>query len=204
MHPNPIFRDTSIDTIRSFVAERGFGTLAINGDPVPLTAHVPFVLRDNHVLAHLVVSNPIWRALSDGPLPAVMTINGPDGYISPDWYDMPDQVPTWNYVAVRLTGVLHPLPDDQLRPILDDLSETFEARLAPKPVWRSDKMAPDAMAKLMRMIRPIRFDIEQTQSTWKLGQNKPDAARNGAADALESSDIGLETAALARAMRDIK
>ena len=59
--------------------------------------------------------NAVIRAV---PGPAVLAVIGPDGYISPDWYgtheQVPDQVPTWNYIAVHLRGILHPLPAQAL------------------------------------------------------------------------------------------
>ncbi len=55
---------------------------------------------------------------------------------------------------------------------------------------------------MMRMIVPIRLDITSTDSTRKLAQNKPDTARLGAADGLETSNVGSELSALAQMMRE--
>jgi len=46
------------------------------------------------------------------PLPAsaVLIVSGRDAHVSPDRYGLPDQVPTWNKVAVHLRGHLHPQP----------------------------------------------------------------------------------------------
>ncbi len=52
------------------------------------------------------------------------------------------------------------------------------------------------------MIVPIRLDITSTDSTRKLAQNKPDTARHGAADGLETSNVGSELSALAHMMRE--
>lgn len=176
MHPNPVFRQATPDANLAFAAERGFGVLTCAGDPRPLAAHVPFVPVEGGVEFHLVRSNPICRA---APCAALLAISGPDGYISPDWYGIEDQVPTWNYLAVHLRGRIEPAPD--LRAHLDRLSDHFETRLAPKPVWRADKMTPDALARMMRTILPFRLIVEDVQGTWKFGQNKPEAARLAAA-----------------------
>ena len=103
MHPNPIFRKESHERNLGFVQHRSFGALSINADPVPLLAHIPFQLTDDgtYLEAHLVRSNPIARALRDGERDAVIAVTGPDGYISPDWYGVENQVPTWNYVAAQ-------------------------------------------------------------------------------------------------------
>jgi transcriptional regulator len=203
MHPNPTFRKLSDAKNLEFAGERAFGTLSINADPAPLLAHIPFLL-DHESMAvelHLVRSNPIVRLL-ETPQPAVISVTGPHSYISPDWYNTPDLVPTWNYVAVHLRGTLSLLPQDELAGILDRLSHRFESRLSPKPIWTADKVNPNALTKMMRMIVPLRLKIEQVHGTWKLAQNKPEIARLTAAQAVADTGIGQETKKLAALMRD--
>lgn len=201
MHPNPAFRSEPRDRNVGFARDRGFGTLCINADPAPLLAHIPFVLSEDGSTAelHLVRSNPISRSINT-PTPAVISVTGPDGYISPDWYGDPSQVPTWNYVAVHLRGQLVPLEANELRGALKRLSTEFEERLLPKQPWTLDKMADDALDRLLRMIRPFRFEVAQIDATWKLGQNKPNDARISAAGHLASAPTGQETALLAALM----
>jgi transcriptional regulator len=202
MHPNPIFRKTAHADSLMFVRDRGFGTVSINAESGPLLAHVPFILSDDGTYGefHLVRTNPIARATAE-PLPAVLSVTGPDSFISPDWYETDDQVPTWNYVAVHLRGTIEQRPQSELLPHLDRLSAQFESRLAPKTPWKTDKMDAEVLNKIMRMIVPFQINIQDIQSTWKLGQNKPDAARLSAANNVETDGIGQETIALANLMR---
>lgn len=203
MHPNPIFRSDDHAKSLSFAADRGFGVLSINGKYGPLAAHAPFVLSEDRrrVVFHLMRSNPVARA---GHLPALLNISGPDGYISPDWYDAPQLVPTWNYVAVHIRGTLNVLEPEALEPHLRALSTEFERRLLPKPVWDLDKVSVENRTKMMRMLVPIELEIMQVDATWKLGQNKPNSARASAASNLKSSPVGSEVAALAALMEIIE
>jgi|LGOV01.1.fsa_nt_gb transcriptional regulator len=203
MHSNPSFRKATQASAIEFASQRGFGTLSINGEDGPIAAHVPFTISSDgtYVEAHVMRSNPIARALKT-PQKSLLAVSGPDGYISPDWYGVEDQVPTWNYIAVHLRGQLQLLPQDDLRGVLERLSDEFEARLAPKPIWKTAKVPAEALEKMMRMIVPIRLDITSTDSTRKLAQNKPDTARLGAADGLETSNVGSELSALAQMMRE--
>ncbi len=196
MHPNPAFRAAPTDLNLRFAAARGFGVLSINGEGGPLAAHVPFVVEGEAVCTHLARSNPILRALG-GPVPALLAVSGPEGYVSPDWYGAADQVPTWNYVAVHLRGMLGRRPEDELRPHLERLSAAFEARLLPKRPWTHGKMGAGVMDRMERMIVPVRLDLTGVEGTWKLNQNKPDAVRASAADGVE----GAGNAALAALMR---
>jgi transcriptional regulator len=130
----------------------------------------------------------------------MLAVTGPDAYVSPDWYGAPDQVPTWNYIAVHLRGRLEPVPDDALHGHLDRLSADFETRLAPKRPWTSDKMGPGVMDRMMRGILPFRLLVEDVQGTWKLGQNKTPDQQAGAAKGIRLAGIGQEPGRIADAM----
>lgn len=203
MHPNPAFRQSPRDQNLAFARARGFGILTINGPEGPLAAHIPFLLNEDASFAelHLARSNPIARAAL--PAPALIAISGPDAYISPDWYgphdQVPDQVPTWNYVAVHLRGTLEPMPEDAMRPHVDALSAQHETRIAGKRPWTSAKMTEGAMPRMMRMILPFRFRVASVEGTWKLNQNKSPEIRARAADALmQGNPAAQEIAALIR------
>lgn len=205
MHPNPAFRQEPRERNLAFARTRGFGLLAVNGPEGPLAAHVPFLLNADASFAelHLARSNPIARAAL--PAPALIAVSGPDAYISPDWYgphdQVPDQVPTWNYVAVHLRGRLEPLPDDSLHPHVDALSAEHENRIAGKRPWTSAKMTEGALPRMLRMILPFRFRVTSVEGTWKLNQNKTPEIRARAAEALAQGDAAAQT--IATLMRDL-
>ncbi|WP_212522806.1 FMN-binding negative transcriptional regulator [Actibacterium sp. MT2.3-13A] len=202
MHPNPAFRSEPRERNLAFARDRGFGALCVNGGDGPLISHVPFLLsEDGTVLeTHLVRSTPLSRAL---PAQAVMAVTGPDAYISPDWYGMEDQVPTWNYVSVHLRGRLEPRPDTELRALLERQSARFEERLLPKRPWTLDKMPEDLLARMMRAIVPVRMRVEAIDGTWKLAQNKPAAARLSAARQLDGFGQDPEARLLAALMKGL-
>jgi len=201
MHPNQVFHTKERAQNVAFAAARGFGVLAVNGPEAPVISHIPFLVDGEDVWLHLVRSNPIARALTT-PLPAALAVTGSDSYISPDWYGVPDQVPTWNYVAVHLRGTLEMRPADELRGVIDRQSAHFEDLLRPKTPWTADKMTPEVLAKMMRAIVPCRMRIEDVAGTWKLGQNKDDAVRLSAADQVQQAGIGTGLDELAALMRD--
>lgn len=203
MHPNPIFHTASDTENLTFARHRAFGQISVNGPDGPLVAHAPVVVSKDGKTAdlHLMRSNPITRALT-APLPALFTLSGPDGYISPDWYGVPDQVPTWNYTAIHLRGSLELLDQSELRDLLARQSAAFEARLGPKPSWMMGKVADETLDRMMRMIAPLRLTIASVDGTWKLSQNKSDQVRLGAAAQLDTG-FGHELAKLSELMRAI-
>lgn len=202
MHPNPAFRQADAARNIGFARAQGFGLLAVATGDAPLISHIPFLLSEDGTRAefHLVRSNPIARLMSD-PLPARLAVQGPHSYVSPDWYGVADQVPTWNYVAVHLVGEVRLQPQERMRDLLDRQSAGFEARLAPKPEWRAEKMTPEVLERMMRQIVPCEMRVDEIAGTWKLGQNKPEDVRVRAADPLEVAGQGQEVAMLAGMMR---
>ncbi len=202
MHPNPVFHTQTDQTNLAYARDRAFGLLAVNGADGPLLSHVPFLLdEDGQTLwLHLVRSNPIARALKE-PQAAKIAVQGPDSYISPDWYGVQDQVPTWNYIAVHLTGTLELRPQEELHGILDRQSKHFEDQLLPKTPWTTDKMAEGVMERMMRAIVPGRMRVTAVDGTWKLNQNKADDVRMRAADSVDESGIGTALSELADLMR---
>lgn len=202
MHPNPVFHTADDTKNLDFARERAFGVLAVSVDGAPMLSHVPFLVSEDgtKVELHLVRSNPIARALKL-PLSARIAVSGPDSYVSPDWYGVVDQVPTWNYVAVHLTGELETRPQEELRDLLDRQSALFETRLLPKTPWTTGKMDAGTLDKMMRMIVPCQMQVSGVDGTWKLSQNKPDAVRLRAADHMDGYGIGSEFRMLAALMR---
>ena len=137
MHPNQVYQTADTQRNLDFARERAFGVLTVSGEDGPEISHIPFVLSEagKTLDLHLVRSNPIARLLTT-PLKAKIVISGGDSYISPDWYEVDDQVPTWNYVAVHLTGILELRPQEEIRELLDRQTSFFEEQLRPKEPWR--------------------------------------------------------------------
>jgi len=204
MHPNPVFHDASTARNIAFARARAFGILVVNAEDGPHLSHIPFLLAPDAktVDLHLVRSNPIAR-MGEGPYVAKIIVSGPDSYVSPDWYGVQDQVPTWNYIAVHLTGTLERLPQEMMHDMLDRQSQAYEVQLAPKPAWTTAKMTPDVLEKMMRMIVPFRLTVTGVDGTWKLGQNKPEGVRLRAAEEMSQHGIGSEVNVIAAMMRDL-
>lgn len=185
MHPDRHFRWEDRDAMRALVADIGFGSLFAATPDGPRVAHLPVLVDADALLFHIARGNGLTRHL-DGAT-ALFNLLGPDAYVSPDWYGLgPDQVPTWNYVAVELEGRVTRLDDAGLLDQIDRLSAVHEARLAPKAPWTRAKSDPAYIDRLLRGIIGFRLDVSAWRGTMKLAQTKPAAARHAVADALET------------------
>ena len=159
MHPNAAFRWTDCDAMRAMVADIAFGALFAGTPDGPRVAHVPAVWLDDDTLGlHVARGNGITRHL-DGAT-ALFTVLGPDGYVSPDWYGLgPQQVPTWNYVAVEREGVARRMERDALVAQIDQLVADHESRIADHQPWTRAKMEPKAFDAMLNAITGFRIEI---------------------------------------------
>ncbi|NMG22568.1 FMN-binding negative transcriptional regulator [Brasilonema bromeliae SPC951] len=184
MHPNPTFRWQDEAAVRAFVRARSFAQLFATTPDGPAVAHLPVTLADDDTLRfHLARSNRLASHLAGAT--GLIVVNGPDGYISPDWYGLgPDEVPTWNYLAVEIVGQIELVDHAAMMDQIDRLGQEHERALAPKPEWRRDKADPGKIDRMASAIRGFRLIPSAWRATAKLNQNKPEAARLAAADAV--------------------
>ncbi|MCU0729167.1 MAG: FMN-binding negative transcriptional regulator, partial [Sphingopyxis sp.] len=170
--------------MRALVADVGFGMLFAATPDGPRVVHVPCVWMGDALTFHIARGNALARHL-DGAT-ALFVVNGPDAYVSPDWYALDhNQVPTWNYLAVELEGRVSKLDRDGLMAQVDALTAHQETRLPDHTPWTRDKADPALMAKLFDAIIGFSLVPQAWRGTMKLGQNKPESARHAVADQLD-------------------
>jgi transcriptional regulator len=188
MHPNPLFRVQGSDAeqramLEAIVQEIGFGMVFGQTPDGPRVGQAAlYSTGDGAVQFHLARGNALTKHLNG--MDALIVVSGPDAYISPDWYDGPDQVPTWNYLSVEMEGPVRAMDADGLTALLDDLSRVNEARLAPKAPWTRDKMNASKFDSMLGAIVGFEMEVKAWRPTFKLSQNKTDVERLRVADEL--------------------
>lgn len=160
----------------AFAAGRGFGVIVAADERGPRASHVPFVIvrRDDRVIVqiHFTARNPLVE-LADGVRRFLLIVSGDDAYISNDWYASRDNVSTWLYEAVHLTGVAHLRERDENRGHGDALLAVSEARL-PKQPWDLAQMEATKRESMLSSIRVIDLVVDQIEGQAKLNQHKSD------------------------------
>jgi len=185
MHPNPAFRIEDRALFEAMIDQIGFGMVFLETPDGPRVAHTPFVSTgDGAVQFHLARGNALSKHI-DGAN-ALVLLNGPDGYVSPRWYNEPDQVPTWNYVALELEGRVRRMDQDGLLGLLEALSNRNEELIAEGLPWTIDKIDEKRLRQLMSGIVGFEMEILAWRPTFKLSQNKPAEERERVAQGLES------------------
>lgn len=192
------FAETDRSTLLAFVAAHPFATLVTMESGLPQAGHVPLIAeqRADGALAlrgHLAAGNP---QLAQGG-PALAVFHGPHAYISANWYDADDQVPTWNYQVVHARGALHVDRDPAaLDALLGRLATAFEGPGAAQ--WQA-RLGATMRGRLLGQIVAIELRVEQLVGKYKLSQHHAPERRVRAAAALRRLG-GDERLALAAAM----
>ncbi len=203
MHPNQSFRfvgdpDVRRALLETMLDEVGFGMVFAQTPDGPRVAHVPLISTgDGAVQFHLSRGNALAKHI-DG-MTVLAVINGPDGYVSPRWYDDPQQVPTWNYVTLELEGRVRRVGSEALTAMLEDLSTRHEGRIAEGEAWTLDKLPEDKLRAMLAGIVGFELEVQVWRETLKLSQNKDAAVRTRLADALEAEG----SPAIAAMMRNL-
>ena len=125
MYVHPAFKVHPAASL-AFAAARGFGLVIACDGGRPVASHLPFRLieQDGKVPKlefHVARANPLGAIAEKGGT-WLVAVQGHDAYVSPDWYASAEQVPTWLYEAVHLSGPVRVIPGDHTRRHTERLS----------------------------------------------------------------------------------
>src|SRR6266436_9417158 len=206
MYTPPMFKPDRAAGL-AFAQARGFGTACAWNGSKPIASALPFYLSyaadgTPHAMFHVARHNPLVK-LADGTSSWLLAVSGADAYVSADWHVSPDQVPTWLYQAVHLTGTVRKLSDDELAVQIGALSAKYENWLAPKKPWTTSKMTAGRLEALKKAIVGLVMTVEDVEGSFKLNQHKSDADHVAVAGALASQpEAGAQQ--IAQLMREAR
>ena len=197
MHPNPLFRSEDRALFEALIDEIGFGMVFLTTPDGPRVAHTPLLSTEGGAVQfHLARGNGMTRWLDAAT--ALVTVNGPDAYISPRWYADRATVPTWDYIALELEGRVRRMDSEGLEGLLHGLILRHEGRVAGEP-WRAEETPPQMWRTLLGGIVGFELEVLAWRPTIKLSQNKSAEERAQIAAGLDQSGAP----ALAQLIRDL-
>ena len=206
MYTPPMFKSDRAASL-AFAQTRGFGLICAWDGTKPIASSLPFYLTfaddgTPRAAFHVARHNPLVK-LAGGTHSWLLAVNGADAYVSPDWYVSPDQVPTWLYQVVHLTGTVRKLSDAELAEQIDTLSAKFEDRLLPKKPWVSSKMTAGRLDALKKAIVGLVMNVEEIEGSFKLNQHKSDADYTAIGRAM-ASQADADARTIAGLMRELR
>jgi transcriptional regulator len=191
------------EQIRAFVSAARTGWIVTSDSAgVPAASLLPIIWHGSTVIAHMAKANPQWRDIGSG-CPGLVIVAGPEAYVTPTWYPSKAEhgraVPTWNYVAVHLTGSVQVRRDPSwLRAAVAELTELHETGRAER--WAITDASNDFVDAQLKAIVGIELTVERVDAKAKLSQNRPEPDRLGVLAGL-ADEAHPEAAAVLTAMR---
>ncbi len=130
MRQNPSFAMTDVGELRRLIDLHPWVTLVSQGDDGLVASHYAVMLDDERddltIVGH--VGKPDDAILGLGERELLVVVQGPHGYITPQWYGDVPAVPTWNFISAHLSGIPELLsPEENLR-VLERLVDRFEGQ----------------------------------------------------------------------------
>ena len=176
MRHTPDYALDDVDTVRDLVRENPWATLVSHVPGRGLVAsHYPVLLEDDADGITLVshVGRPDERLHELGQHQAMVIVYGPQGYVSPGWYDVSPAVPTWDFAVAHLHGTPEVLTDDENLAVLDRLVAWFESPL-PDPFLMRRTLENTAYAeRIVHGTVGFRLRVERIEAKEKMSQDKP-------------------------------
>lgn len=174
MRQNPSFTLADVSEIRRLIQRNPWVTIVSDGDHGLVASHYAVLLDDDRddltIVGHVGKPDDLIHGLGSREL--LVVVQGPHGYISPNWYGDVASVPTWNYIAAHLRGVPQQLSPEENLVVLDRLVAHFESRMdSPRALWQR----PNDAAFVERLEKgTVGFRLTPTSvvAKRKLSQNK--------------------------------
>ncbi|SRR5579871_88297 len=179
-------RYEDLQLLQDFMEEFAFVELVTTHPELRIT-HIPVLVdrsagKYGTIHGHISRQNDQMKAF-DGKQKAVIVFRGPQGYISPTWYDTKLAVPTWNFAVVHASGLLNPVTKlVELREFLARLIAKFEKYQSEKNQGAGfdfAKLPNDYVEGLVQGIIGFQMPIELLEGKFKLGQDRSAADRAG-------------------------
>jgi transcriptional regulator len=137
---------------------------------------------------------------------ALMIFQGPEGYITPNWYTTKAEtgkvVPTWNYAVVHAYGRPE-VKDDAvwLRRHVGEL--TAQQEKAEARPWKVSDAPERYIEVMLRGIVGFRFVITRLEGKWKMSQNREIQDRASVVEGLGQRHAGDDTEIAAYVARQL-
>jgi transcriptional regulator len=176
MRQNPSFALGERAEIERIIRENPWGTFVSNASTGLVASHYPVILDDTRdelsIVSHLGRPDEQLHELGEHEL--LVILQGPHGYISSSWYDDDPAVPTWNFVAVHLSGVPELLTAEENLEVLEKLVDHFERELPNSRRMRGTLADERYAERISSGTVGLRLTPTKIVAKQKMSQNRPD------------------------------
>ena len=152
-----------------FIHCNSFGTIITHNSDDYFATHLPFVIYHINgtikLYSHFARANNHWQQTTIHP--SILIFLGHHYYVSPQFYDTTEHVPTWNYTSVHIHAKGQVVEDEAksfklMRTLIQNNEDGFLSE------W--DKMSPEYRKNMIKRIVWIEFEVSKMMGKKKLSQ----------------------------------
>lgn len=202
MHVPNAFQQEDSAVLHELIAKYPLASLVTYSPTGIEVNHIPFFLTNSTeqlhgnsnekptLQGHIAKANPLWQNVKDKS-EVLLVFHGPNCYISPNYYptkkEQDKAVPTWNYVAVHVKGLMSYRYDEAFKlEMLNNL--TFQHEQSQEKPW-SIKDAPEHyIQRMLPAIVGLEIEMLSFTGKWKVSQNQPEINKQGIVAGLSNEE----------------
>jgi transcriptional regulator len=153
-----------------FMEEFSFA-MVVTGQPAVQITNVPTILER---------APEGWGKNEAMKSQTTIVFHGPHQYISPNWYQTNNAVPTWNFAVVHVTGSPRRIDDDAaVAAGLRRLVMRNEGKYGGGGAWDYDQLPTSQLQGMRGGIVAYEMAIARVEAKFKLGQERIEQDREG-------------------------
>ncbi|MDF3013242.1 MAG: negative transcriptional regulator [Cellvibrio sp.] len=186
------FEEPNTEILHDFIRCNPFAVLVTKTEAGLNADHLPIYLNTENmericVQGHIATANPLWGNIA-GDQEALLIFQGSNSYVTPSW--LPSKkingkvVPTWNYTAVHVKGVINFIHEPSWKMTLLNNLTAHQERKFEQP-WLVSDAPKDFIEKILPAIVGFEIVIKEIFGKFKLSQNQSLENRVGIVKGLE-------------------
>jgi len=166
------YKNENLKEVKEFIINNSFGILINSIKGKPWATHIPLELdKDSNgndiLVGHIAKANPQWKYFVEDK-EVLCIFNGPHTYVSSSWY-LEEEVPTWNYIAVHIYGLLKIQDEKAMMTSLHKLVDKYE-RKSENPISLNN-LSKNTLRQVKGIIG-FEIEIKEIQAAYKLSQGR--------------------------------
>lgn len=171
MYKMDYFTERDDEKVLAFMRAYPFAIICGTNYNGPVATHVPLDIRkedDRMILTgHIMRNTDHHKAFVENDSVLVI-FNGPDTYISANWYNNPHVASTWNYMTVHAKGKIVFGDEEDTLKIIEELTNQYEGT---ESEGAFKNLPTEYIQKLVKAIIGFTINISEVENVYKLSQN---------------------------------